>query len=115
MEYAEAMRKEAINQIIKGSIIPILGEGVYLIEEKYKGENVYVAYIPKLNFGYQITEPLYRFLCICIERKFSLNQIIEKIVEDFEVEKEVVQQDLAPWFLKFIKMGIIEYNETLPE
>jgi len=107
--------QKEMNPTIERKTIPVLGEGVYLVEEKYKGENVYVVYIPKANFGYQINEPLYRFLSLCIERKYYIGQITGKIAGEFTVEQEVIEHDLTPWLFKFIKMGIIEYNETLPE
>jgi hypothetical protein len=115
VEHAVEYRQEEINPTIDRKIIPLLGEGVYLVEEKYKGEDVYVVYIPKANFGYQINEPLYRFLSLCIECKYSIEQITGKIAEKFEVEQEQVELDITPWVLKFKKMAIIEYDETLPE
>jgi hypothetical protein len=88
-------------------MIPILAKGVYLIEEEYKGEIIYVVYIPNSNFGFRLSEPLYRFLCLCSYNQYSMKQIIDKLLEDFEVEREVLEQDVAQCASRLKQLGVI--------
>lgn len=94
-------------------LIPKLGKGVYLIEDEYKSETIYLIYIPASNFGLKVSEPLYRFFLLCTKREYTTKKIIDHLLMDFDVGEEELEQDLVEIFPKLEELKIIEFNETI--
>ncbi len=91
----------------KSKIKPKIKNGITFVSEKFQGVQRYTIQLPTQNILIEINEASYKSISL-FNGKHTLENICKIITNEYEVEKDIVFNDLLNIYDKMNSIGLIE-------